>query len=338
MFRGDPPIKSETLTTPEGLEVGVLSLGASLHYLRIPTGAGPRNVLLGYDNPQEYAQNPYFIGSTIGRYAGRIAHGRCSLNGATLWLATPQEQGNGTGRHTLHGGPLGFHTRHWQFLPREQDNAVALSYVSPDGEQGFPGEVDVLVRYVADGLSLRIEFTALADRDTVISLTNHAYFNLDRSPTIDDHHVQLFSDRFLQVNDELVPSGRVLDVAGTRFDLRRGSVLRDAYAGAVGFDQTYLARAGDAVASGDGHMGETMPAIAVVESGARDVRLVVSGTQPAFQFYTGHMLGPPFDARAGLCVESQQCPDAPNHPDFPSPILRAGQTCREAIVYRFETF
>jgi aldose 1-epimerase len=323
----DEPI---VLAGEDGFRVSVLRRGAGIHAIEIPHQGRLLNVCLGYPDPMAYRQDPYFVGSTVGRYAGRIDGGRLVSDGATYALNV-----GGVGApHCLHGGPEGFHARDWRVVDDDR-RAVALHLVSEAGDQGFPGELTATVRYeVLDGWRLAIEYRATATSPTVVNLANHAYFNLDGDPhgrhdSILDHVVRLHAERYTPLLPSAIPRGDVRSVQGTAFDLRRPTPLRERIATydvlRDGFDQNFVV---------DGPAGELRPA-AEVFSPRSGLRLTVHTTQPGLQFYTGGGLGRPFARFGGLCLETQNYPDAPHHADFPDPWLRPGQVYRQRTVYAF---
>lgn len=239
-----------------------------------------------------------FDGFVVGRYANRIAHGRFTLDGETYQLA------RNDGRHHLHGGPRGF--QHVDWSARRRGAAAELRYVSPDGDEGYPGTLDVRVAYTLEGSVLRIDYEAVTDRPTIVNLTNHAYFNLAGSGTIDDHELRIAADHYVPVDEELIPTGEVAPVSGTPFDFREWRRI-----GTAVVDHTLVLR-------GDVELRER-----------RSGRLLrIRTDQPGVQVYTGHFTG-----RRGICLEPQRFPDSPNQPAFPSPSLRPGETYRHTSVY-----
>jgi len=241
-----------------------------------------------------------FDGFIVGRYANRIAHGRFTLDGTSYQLA------RNNGRHHLHGGPTGFQHRTWR--AERQGKSIQLRYLSADGEEGYPGTLEASVRYSLDGATLRIGYDAHTDRATIVNLTNHAYFNLAGSGTIDAHELRLAADHYLPVDEELIPTGEIAAVAGTAMDFR----VRRAV-GPARIDHTF-------VLNGDAELRDP--------ASGRGVR--IRTTQPGVQVYTGHLSG-----RRGLCLEPHHFPDSPNRPSFPSTVLRPGETYRHSAEYSF---
>ncbi|WP_288587753.1 aldose epimerase family protein [uncultured Methylobacterium sp.] len=305
----------------EGLEVAVLSLGAAIRRLDVHG----RPVVLGRDDPHDYVEKTPQCGAVVGRFANRIAGGRFTLDGVTH--ALPR---NEAGRTHLHGGAQGFSRRNWSFAevgPR----SLTLTYRSADGEEGYPGALAVACTYaiVAPG-ALRLTLTASTTEPTIVNLTNHSYFNLTLppeghpAPPIDDHVIEIPAESYLPVDEAQIPTGAVAPVAGTRFDLRRPTRIGDR-----AFDHAFVL--------GRESAAEPRPVGRVTAPGS-DFALTVLATAPAVQFYDGTHLakaGLGFAARSGLCLEPEAFPDAPNHPGFPSAVVRPGETYREIIEYRF---
>jgi len=290
--------------------------------------------------PEAWFGEAGFMGALVGRYANRIAGGRFSLDGHTCSLAV------NNGPNSLHGGPGGFHKKLWsaKVVTTDDGEGVELTYVSPDGEEGYPGTLTAVVVYslTADG-GLKIDYSATTDRPTVVNLTNHAYFNLagEGHGDVLGHEVQIEADRFTPVDDTLIPTGELRPVEGTPFDFRTPVAIGaridadDAQLKAGGgYDHNFVLR---------GRMGELRKVVRVVEPKSGRV-LEVLTTQPGVQFYSGNFLngsidgksGRKYGRRTGFCFETQHYPDSPNHPDFPSAVLRPGETYRHTTVYRFD--
>ncbi len=323
------PSQIEHLSNDTGLEVGLVPHGAAIQAIRVPVGDDKVNVVLGYDDPQRYVLEPYFLGKTIGRYAGRIRRGRFDLSGRSVTLATDSD---GAG-HCLHGGPRGLYTRTWQTVEREDDRSVRFYCRSGAGDQGFPGAVRLEVVYTLVDTTLAIEFSARTSADTILNLTNHAYFNLAGTGGIEGHRVQIAADSYTPVDDEWIPTGEIVPVAGTRMDFRAETDLGTRL-GDTGFDTNFVLnhnRVTTCPAS-----GTTVAFAASAVSRETGIRLNIYTTQPGLQFYTGQYLATPFAPFQGLCLEAQAFPDSPNHEDFPSTEVLAGQPYRQTIVYEFD--
>ena len=306
-----------SLTTASGFRVTLVDVGCAIQTIDVPGRDGPRNVALRYASTESYADNVYCLGSTIGRYANRLREGRLVVGDATYQLATDP----GTG-HCLHGGPGGFHRQHWD-LDTVSASSASYRYISRDGDQGFPGQLSTSIRYtVTEPATLTIDFEAVGDKLTAVSLTNHCYFNLHgEQRTIDGHTLRLNADHYLPVDDELLPLGHFADVAGSRFDFTSDRPLP----AGERFDVCYAL-----------NEGRSSPGwAAILTSPHSGLQLIVRTTQPALQFYTGDYLGQPLAARHGLCLEAQHFPDAPNCAAFPSALLEPGDVYRQQTVYEF---
>lgn len=321
----------------EQLEATITTYGGRIVTLKTPDRTGKLgDITLGFGSLDGYLKdNPYF-GALIGRYGNRIGGGRFALGGHEVKL--PQnDHGN-----TLHGGPQGFDKRLWS--ARIDGGALLLDYVSVDGEQGFPGRLATKVRYTLEGADLRIDYNATTDRDTVVNLTNHAYFNLagESAGDILGHEVTILADRYTPVDTGLIPTGELRNVAGTPFDFRKPQTIGARIAEqdqqliyGKGYDHNWVLNA-----SG----GAPAPAATVYEPTSGRVMEVLT-TEPGLQFYTGNFLdgtlngknGKPYAHRTGFCMETQHFPDSPNQPAFPSTLLKPGQQYRSTTVYRFST-
>ncbi|MFC0629324.1 aldose epimerase family protein [Kribbella deserti] len=323
--------------------ISMLTWGATLQRIETPDRRGKKeNISLGFDNLEDYANlSPYF-GATVGRYGNRIANGRFTLDGKTYQLPI------NNGANSLHGGTIGFDKKVWKAKAVRTGSAigVAFSYVSPDGEMGYPGKLTSTVTYTLDKANrLRVEYHAVTDKATVVNLTNHVYFNLGGEGTgsIDDHILQLNAPAYTPVDATLIPTGQIAPVGGTPFDFRRptaiGARIRDDHPQLVigrGYDHNFvLDRAGSD--------GFRLAARAWEPDSGRSV--TVHTTEPGVQFYTGNFLDGSFQGIGGksyrqgdaFCLETQHFPDSPNHPNFPSTVLRPGQTYRSTTTFTFGT-
>ncbi len=302
------------------LEVELIPYGAAIRSIRFPDRDGKRlDLCLGYDTPQEYAIQDACLGGTIGRYANRIAGASLPL-GEKVWPLASNE-----GKNTLHGGTEGFHKKWWDYAPGE--DSVTFSLTSPHGDEGFPGTLKVEATYALTPDSLTISYEALSDADTVVSLTNHAYFNLSGqdSGAVDGHILTLHAREYTPSGKDNLPTGEILPVEGTPFDLTQPTRL----SGQV-FDHNFVL-----------HTPVETP-FALLHSPASGVAVEFSTNLPGVQLYTADFLTPrpgkggaQYGPRQGLCLEPQFYPDAPHHPHFPSPLLRAGEICRRRISFRF---
>ena len=319
-------------THPGGIRLTVLDLGATVARLQVPGGdGGAVDAALGLAAAADYAAptNP-FLGSTVGRYANRIAGARFTLDGTEHRLVANE------GDTCLHGGPGGFHSRQWLVVAATADT-LELEVVSPTGDQGFPGEVRAVVRYEVSADTVTIEHRAVTDAPTVVSLTNHTYFNLAGHGTVDDHLLEVAADDYLPVDARSIPTGSREPVQDSPFDFREGAELGTR----VGSSHPQVHRTGGIdhafVVAGDG-----LRRAARLTHPSSGRVLEVSTTQPSVQVYTGQKLdgklvdraGRPIPPRAGIALECQAFPDAPNQPQFPSAVLLPGEEYRASTVWR----
>lgn len=317
------PVLRAVLRGAGGLEAAVLSFGATLQWLRLPGADGrPVDLVLGYDRVEDYAERPGSVGATVGRFANRIAHGRFTLDGRTHELPRNQD-----GRHHLHGGPRGFGSRLWSLEAEPDATAVRLRLVSPDGDNGYPGRLEATCRYALEGPDLLlIEMTATSDAPTPVNLVNHSYWNLAGGGTIDGHRLQLHADRVLETDAELIPTGRILEVAEAGLDYRRARRLDDR--GPPRLDHCFLVA------------GEGLRPVARLLDPASGRALELRADQPGVQVYSAGKLDVPgrgglrYGPGAGLCLETEALPDAPNQAGFPSAILRPGEVYRHRMECR----
>jgi aldose 1-epimerase len=293
-------VDRHTLTSSTGVELSVITHGATIQELRLADGA---NVVLGYETLEEYVAGTDFRGAVVGRFANRIADATFVLDG------TRYELPRNDGANSLHGGPEGFHAHVWSIVDGD-DTRLALRYVCADGEMGYPGTLTVDVTYELAGDAMRIEYRARTDAPTVVNLTSHVYWNLAGGGTIDGHVLTLGASRYTPVDATLIPTGEIAATAATRFDFAEARILDDAY------DTNF-------VLDGDGFAAR-------VDEPQSGRRLEVHTTEPGLQVYTGELLAAP---RTGLALETQHFPDSPNRPEFPSTVLRPGDELRSATTY-----
>ena len=318
------------------LACGILTYGGAVAFLDVPNRDGaPVDVVLGFDTIEDYEKQDKYIGALIGRFANRIAKGRFSLNGQDYQLACND------GNNHLHGGVRGFDKRVWQ-VERVVNGELVLVLHSPDGEEGYPGDLDVRVTYTLKDNALAIHYEARSSKDTLCNLTNHTYFNLGGhgSGNVLDQTIQLFADRYTPADQESLPVGTVLPVEGTPMDLRTPTPIGKSIDAA--FDQLQWAGGYDHNWVVNGQSGVRRPAAKAycAESG---IGLEVCTTLPGIQFYTGNYLGDcptgkggvPYGYRWGFCLESQFFPNAMACPAFQAPILRRGECYDHTTVFRF---
>jgi aldose 1-epimerase len=314
-----------TLKNPNGVEVSITNYGGTITSIMAPDRNGVfGDVVLGYETLDEYMKNPRYLGALIGRHANRIAAGKFSLNGVEYQLA----QNNG--KNHLHGGVKGFDKRVWK--SSQTADGLHLEHFSKDGEENYPGNLNVAVDYsLNDENELRIDYHATTDKDTIVNLTNHSYFNLAGRGTILDHELTLHAGSFTPVSEDLIPTGEISSVDGTPMDFRTGRVI-----GNGGYDHNFVLD--------DWKPGFIRSVARLSEPNSGRVMEVLT-TQPGIQFYSGNFLdgsligkgGVRYEKYAALCLETQHYPDAPNHPNFPSAVLRVGEVYNEATVYKFTT-
>jgi len=336
-------IEAVTLTNGAGMSARIMTLGATLQSLTVADRNGRReDVTLGYDKPQDYLTRPNYFGVSVGRFANRIAKGKFALDGKTYTLVTND------GPNSLHGGTKGFDKRMWKIesISNGSDAKVIMSYVSADGEEGFPGELKVTVTYALNEKNeLRLDYRATTSKPTVVNLTNHAYFNLSGNAARDvmGNLVTLHAERFTPVDATLIPTGERRPVAGTPFDFRKatavGTRIRDARDQQIrygrGYDHNFIV---------DGAPGSLRTA-AIVEEPVSGRVMEVRVTAPGIQFYTGNFMDGTFfgknqrSYRQGdaICLEPGTFPDAPNRADFTTARLNPGQTYVNSMVFAFRT-
>jgi aldose 1-epimerase len=338
---GGGAVEVFTLARPGGLEARVATWGATLVSLRAPDRAGALgHVTLGFDRLEPYLGGHPYVGAVVGRSAGRIAGARFTLDGAEHRLAAND------GPNHLHGGRRGFDRVLWRAEVVDGGDAhpaVRLCHRSPDGDEGYPGTLDVAVTYRLDpDGGLVVDYTATSDRATVVNLTHHAYWNLrdgGAGSDVRDHEVEIRAAQVLAVDEGLIPTGELRAVAGTALDLSAPAPLgarldTDELRRTGGFDHTYVLRDLD-----------RSPALAArVREPVTGRVMEVSTTEPGLQLYTANFLDLPSrregvrcGPHAALCLEAQHFPDSPNRPAFPSTVLRPGETYRQTTIYRFGT-
>ncbi len=337
-------VEAVTLTNGHGISAKVMTLGATLQSLIVPDRNGKADdIVLGQDSAAEYLARPNYFGASVGRYANRIAKGKFTLDGKTYTLETND------GPNHLHGGAKGFDKRLWKIdsVTGGAEPKVVLSYVSADGEAGYPGELRVTATYsLNDNNELRLEYRATTTKPTVLNLTNHSYFNLAGGSANKDvmaEKVTLHAARFTPVDATLIPTGERRAVAGTPFDFREahmvGERIRDGRDQQIrygrGYDHNYIV---------DGAPGTLRPAARIEDATSGRV-MEMSVTAPGIQFYTGNFMDGTFFGKKNrvyrqgdaICLEPGVFPDSPNHADFPSARLDPGKTYSNVMVYRFST-
>ena len=328
-----------TLKNKQGAVAKIMTYGGILQSLQIPDKDGKLvDVTLGYDNLDSYVSNSPYFGALIGRYGNRIGAGKFTLNGTTYTLAT------NNGVNHLHGGLKGFDKRVWTATPLKRDNGAALqlSYRSVDGEEGYPGNLDVVAVYtLTDNNELKVSFNAKTDKDTVVNLTHHSYFNLSGGGTILDHYVYINADKSTPVDSGLITTGEMKPVEGTPFDFRKTTSIGERIDNpdtvlqyGPGYDHNWVIN--------QKKPGEVTLQARVV-SPKTGIAMEVLSDEPCLQFYAGNFLdgtitgkdGQIYQRRNGFCMEPQHAPDSPNKPNWPSVVLKPGQTFHNTIIYKF---
>jgi aldose 1-epimerase len=334
-----------TMTNKHGMEVTITNFGATVVSISVPDKTGKSgDVTLGHTNAGEYETGKGYLGAAVGRYGNRIAHGKFSLDGKEYTL--PRNDGE----NSLHGGKVGFNGRMWvaRDVSTAEGQAVLMTYVSKDGEEGYPGNLTITVKFTlpATENALKIEYSANTDKDTVLNPTNHSYFNLAGQGNGDNlkHEMTIHASRFTPVDSTLIPTGELKKVAGTPFDFTKATTIGarieqndEQLKFGKGYDHNWVL---------DRKAGSTGPQLAVEVYEPTSGRVMsVYTTEPGVQFYSGNFLdgsiigkeGKKYGHRAALCLETQHFPDSPNHPDFPTTELKPGQKFHSTTIYKFST-
>jgi aldose 1-epimerase len=330
---GDKDIYLFTLTNKHGIQVKITNYGGIITQILMPDKNGKSgDIVLGYDSLQPYIDNNPYFGAIVGRYANRIANGEFVLDGKRYFLA------KNDGHNTLHGGIRGFDKVVWDFseISDSSSAGLKLTYLSADGEEGYPGNLKVETTIVLnDNDDLSISFDALTDKATPVNICNHSYFNLNGgSSDILKHELVINSDSYTEVNDEFIPTGKLPGVQGTPMDFNTAKAVGERISQVNGgYDHNYVLRK---------KAGELSEAARLFDPGSGRM-LTISTTQPGIQFYSGNFLngsikgkgGIVYRQHYGLCLETQHFPDSPNQQAFPSSILRPGASYSQKTIYRF---
>ncbi len=328
------PVTEYTITNANGMQVSIINYGGTVTKIITPDKNGNMgDVILGYDSLSGFLQkgNPYF-GALIGRYGNRIANAKFTLDGKEYKLAA------NNGPNSLHGGEKGFDKVWWNIEKMPGDSSLKLTYLSKDGEEGYPGNLNAEVIYtLSSDNSLKIDYTATTDKPTPINLTNHCYFNLSagKDSTILNHEVMLNADKYTPVNSTLIPTGQFADVKGTAMDFTSAKkVGKEIDLTKGGYDHNWVLNKN----------GSSLEKVATVYEPNSGRYMEVFTTEPGIQFYTGNFLnggltntknGLKYVRHGALCLETQHFPDSPNEPSFPGTILKPGETYRHTTVYKF---
>jgi aldose 1-epimerase len=329
-----------TLKNTNGVEARICNYGGILVSFKCPDKDGHiGDIVLGYDNLHEYLTNSPYFGAMIGRYGNRIARGQFTLDDKTYHLVT------NNGVNALHGGTKGFDKQVWKakVISSEDGPALELTYTSKDGEEGYPGTLKVKAVYtLLSDNGLRLEYTATTDKDTVLNLTQHSYFNLAGKGDVLNHKVFIDADKFTPVDETLIPTGELRSVEGTPFDFRKPTAIGARIGNddqqlkfGNGYDHNFVLK----------HKMGDLDVIARVSEPTTGRVLEVISTEPGLQFYTGNFLdgsnvgkgGEVYNFRNAFCMEPQHFPNSPNQPDFPSTCLRPGQVYHNTIIFRVST-
>lgn len=337
----DAPVQLYTLRNSHGMEAKIMTYGGIVESLKVPDKNGnPGDVVLGYDTLDGYLTNSPFFGALIGRYGNRIANGKFTLDGQEYTLPINNAP------NCLHGGDQGFFARVWTVAKADVTPAgpeLVLTYLSKDGEEGFPGNLQVTATYtVTEDNALKVDFTATTDKDTVCNLTHHSYFNLHGSGDVLGYTVYINADSFTPVNSVLIPTGELKPVANTPFDFRTPTAIGARISQddqqlkyANGYDDNWVLN----------HAPGELGLAARVTDPASGRILTVYTTAPGMQFYSGNFLngtiigkgGWTYQFRNAFCMEPQDFPDAPNQPAFPTSELKPGETYHNTMLYKFST-
>ncbi len=330
------PVELYTLSNSKGVTVKLMTYGATVTQIIVPDrNDKPGDVVLGFDNLKQYLSTQPYFGAIVGRVGNRIAKGRFKLNGVEYKLALND------GPNHLHGGLKGFDKVVWKAKPAASSKgpSVEFTYLSPDGEEGYPGNLSCKVVYtLTDSNELIIDYTATTDKATPVNLTNHAYFNLAGAGSGDilGHELMLAARRYTPVDSTLIPTGEIASVTNTPMDFTKPEKIGSRIAQVKGgYDHNYVLDSG----------GSRTPALAARVSESKTGRILeVYTTEPGIQFYTGNFLdgtisgiGGVYKQHYGFCLETQHFPDSVNHPNFPSVILTPGKTYRTTTIYKFLT-
>jgi len=326
-----------TLTNKAGNVIKLTNFGARITWIEVPDRNGKKdNITFGFDTFDSMIKGDPYYGSVVGRYANRIAKGKFTLDGVEYTLTL------NNGPNSLHGGPGGWHSAVWntEDLKNPKIPTVVFTLKSPDMEEGYPGNMDVRVRYTwTDKNEIIIDYTCATDKKTVLNITNHAYFNLHGAGNGDilDHQVVIKASRFVPVDSTLIPTGELRPVAGTPFDFTVPHTVGERIG--ENYDQLILGKGYDHTFVLDNK--EEVDATVYEPVSGRLMEVMTD--QPGVQFYTGNFLngkmighgGKPYNYRSGLCLETGHFPDSPNHPEFPTTVLNPGETFKSQTIYRF---
>ena len=329
-----------TLTNANGCEVRITNYGGIVVSLKVPDKTGKlADVVLGYETLDKYIEKSPYFGALIGRYGNRIGKGKFTLNGKEYTLAV------NNGPNHLHGGIVGFDKVMWRAkeIRKPEGIGLELTYLSKDGEEGYRGNLSATVRYLwTNDNELRIDYAATTDQPTVVNLTNHSYFNLTCKGDILGHELMIDADKFTPVDEGLIPTGELRNVAGTPMDFRKATAIGtrieqqdEQLKFGLGYDHNWVLN----------RSGGSLRMVARVHEPTTGRVLEVHTTEPGLQFYCGNFLdgtitgkyGRVYQKRNGFCLETQHFPDSPNKPNFPSTVLKPGEKYASTTIYKFAT-
>ena len=336
------PVHVYTLTNSKGMVAQITPFGGALVSLLAPDREGKlEDIVLGYDNLEGYINDTQSFGTTIGRYANRIGKGNLTINGQSYQLAL------NNGENHLHGGNVGFAKKLWKAKSIELEDGVAvqLNYLSKDGEENYPGNLDLTVIYkLTNNNELQIDYEASTDKTTVVNLTHHSYFNLNGngSGNILDHELSINADKITQTDAGMIPTGQLMDITDTPFDFRKATAIgtrinepHEQLKFGNGYDHNWVLNNWD----------QSLKSAATLYAPSSGRMMETLTTEPGLQVYTGNWLTPaiiskkgmPTSPRQAVCLETQHFPDSPNQPNFPSTILKPGAKYTQQTIYRFST-
>ena len=342
-MKSEKSLQAFTLQNKNGCEVRITNFGGKVMSLKVPDNAGKMgDVVLGYETPEEYIEGNPFFGAVIGRYGNRVGGASFQLDGKKYEL--PKNDGD----NQLHGGPEGFHNHIWgaEKIEKDGNEALRLSYVSEDGEMGYPGRMNITVTYIlTQDNSLKIEYEATTNKKTVLNVSNHSFFNLKDGgkSKIFDHEIMINADHYTPVSKALIPTGEILSVAETPMDFREAKAM----APVIDSDHPQI-KYGNGIdlnwVLNKPQRGSLTLAAKVHEVTTGRIMEVYT-TEPGMQFYTGNFLdgsdvgkdGIAYEQRSAFCLETQHFPDSPNKAHFPSPVLDPGETYTQTTIYKFST-
>jgi aldose 1-epimerase len=328
------PVYQYTLVNKNGLMIKILNYGGIITNFFVPDKYGKfYDIVLGFDTLEEYEKlnSNYFFGAIIGRYANRIANGRFTIDGISYQLAL----NDGDFPNSLHGGVKGFHTKVFKVIPLKTSDgpSLILKYLSHDGEEGYPGNLDVSIKYTLNNKNeLIVEFFAETDKPTIVNLTQHSYFNLSGDGDILNHRLQINSEYITPVNKYLIPTGEFKEVKNTMYDFNSPKVLKNLLTKNFEYDINYVLKKSK----------DNLTFAAKLESLDTDISMEIYTTKPGLQLYTGNYLnnvkgkyGKIYKKHYGICLEPQFFPDSPNQKNFPDVVLYKDKTYNHKIIYKF---